>query len=161
VAQPSQKRYDTLVWDALRSFDPSRPVFVESESKKVGNVTVPEALILRMRESECVRVELPDDERVALLMEDYDFFVKDAELFCGRLDALVELRGKAVVDGWQAQVRSGDVVPVVRDLLVKHYDPGYASSIERNFKRFGEAKAVVLADRSPAAMKRAALQLAG
>jgi tRNA 2-selenouridine synthase len=160
VAQPTQKRYDTLVWEALRSFDPARPVFVESESKKVGNVTVPEALILRMRESPCLRVELPDDERVALLMEDYDFFVKDAELFCGRLDALVELRGKAMVDEWQAKVRTGDMVPVVRDLLVKHYDPGYASSIERNFKRYGEAKAIVLADRSPTAMTRAARALA-
>jgi len=119
-----------------------------------------EALILRMRESECVRVELADDERVALLMEDYDFFVKDAELFCGRLDALAELRGKSVIDEWQAKVRAGDVVPVVRDLLVKHYDPGYASSIERNFKRYREAKPLVLADRSAAAMKRAARELA-
>ena len=28
--QPSQKHFDTLIWQALRSFDPSRPVFVES-----------------------------------------------------------------------------------------------------------------------------------
>jgi tRNA 2-selenouridine synthase len=160
VPQPSQKRYDTLVWEALRSLDPSRPVFVESESKKVGNVAVPEALILRMRESECVRVELADDERVALLMEDYDFFVKDTELFCSRLDALAEIRGKSVVEGWQARVRKGDVVPVVRELLVKHYDPGYASSIERNFKRYGEAKVVVLVDRSRKSMARAARELA-
>jgi tRNA 2-selenouridine synthase len=160
VAQPTQKRFDTLVWEALRSFDPARPVFVESESKKVGNVAIPEALIARMRESECLRVELADDERVGLLMEDYDFFVKDPALFCERLDALVELRGKAVVEEWQDKVRSGDVVPVVRELLVKHYDPGYASSISRNFKRYAQAKPIVLADRSPEAMARAARSLA-
>ena len=73
VPQPTQKAFDTQVWDALRKFDPARPVFVESESKKVGNVAVPEALIARMRESECIRLELADDERVALLMEDYAF----------------------------------------------------------------------------------------
>ena len=39
--QPTQKRFDTLVWDKLRGFDPARPVYVESESKKVGNVAVP------------------------------------------------------------------------------------------------------------------------
>ena len=86
--QPTQKRFDTLVWDQLRRFDPARPVFVESESRKVGNLAVPDALIERMRASPCLRLELPDDERVALLLEDYDFFVKDQALFCERLDAL-------------------------------------------------------------------------
>ena len=161
VAQPSQKRYDTAVWDALRQFDPARPVFVESESKKVGNVAVPEALIARMRDSECIKLELADDERVALLMEDYDFFVRDAALFCDRLGALVQLRGRAVVEGWQAQVRAGQFEPVVRDLLVKHYDPGYASSIRRNFRGHDQARTVALPNRSPAAMAQAAGEIAG
>jgi tRNA 2-selenouridine synthase len=150
--QPTQKRFDTLVWDALRRFDPARPVFVESESKKVGNVAVPEALIGRMRASECLDLALPDDERVALLMEDYDFFVKDRALFCDRLDALAELRGKSVVEDWKAKVRAGDIERVVRDLLVKHYDPGYAASIRRNFTRFGGARTIAPRDRSPASM---------
>ncbi|MFC5500007.1 tRNA 2-selenouridine(34) synthase MnmH [Caenimonas terrae] len=150
--QPGQKRFDTLVWDKLRLFDPARPVFIESESKKVGNLAVPQALIEAMRASPCLDLQLPDDERVKLLLEDYAFFVADPELFCERLDALVMLRGKAVVQGWQAQVRAGDVEPVVRELLLQHYDPGYAASIERNFKQYGTAQALVPADRSPAAM---------
>lgn len=161
VPQPSQKGFDTLVWDQLRKFDPARPVFVESESKKVGNVTVAEALIQRMRASECLNVELADDERVKLLLEDYAFFARETDLFCQRLAALTELRGKALVEKWQAQARAGEIEDVFRDLLVKHYDPGYAASIRRNFKRYAEAKPVVLADRSPATMARAAKELAG
>jgi tRNA 2-selenouridine synthase len=150
--QPTQKRFDTLVWDQLRRFDPARPVFVESESRKVGNLAVPDALIERMRESPCLRLELPDDERVALLLEDYDFFVQDQALFCDRLGALAELRGKAVVQGWQAQVAAGEIEDVVRELLLKHYDPGYASSIARNFKGYADARTIAPADRSVAAM---------
>jgi tRNA 2-selenouridine synthase len=159
VPQPSQKRFDTLVWDALRKFDPARAVFVESESKKVGNVAVPEALIERMRASECLNVELADDERVALLMEDYDFFVRDRELFCERLGALTELRGKSVVDDWQAQARAGDIDAVVRELLVKHYDPGYAASTSRNFQGFADAPAITPRDRSAEAMAALAREL--
>ena len=151
-AQPTQKRFDTLVWDKLRLFDPARPVYVESESKKVGNLAVPGALIVAMRSSPCLKLELPDDERVKLLLEDYAFFVSDPELFCERLDALVTLRGRDVVQGWQAQVRAGAVEPVVRELLLKHYDPGYAASIERNFGQYGQAWTVAPADRSPEAM---------
>jgi tRNA 2-selenouridine synthase len=151
-AQPGQKRFETLVWERLRALDPARPVFVESESRKVGNVAVPDALIERMRASPCLRLELPLDERVALLMEDYDFFIHDPKLFCERLDALVELRGKAVVQGWQCKVGAGDVEVVVRELLEKHYDPGYSASIARNFRNYPDAPVISPASRSAVAM---------
>ena len=157
--QPSQKAFDTLVWDRLRRFDAARPVFVESESRKVGNLAVPEPLIERMRASDCLRLELPQDERVALLLEDYAFFVHDPGLFCQRLAALTELRGKAVVEGWQEEVAAGRIEGVVRELLVKHYDPGYAASIGRNFGRYAEAPMIAPADRSAASMAELAARI--
>ncbi len=151
--QPSQKHFDTLVWTTLRGFDTSRPVYVESESRKVGNLSVPEVLMLSMRESPCLSLQLSDDERVALLMEDYDFFVKDPDYFCKRLDALVDRRGRAVVDAWKTQVMAGHCEPVVRELLTLHYDPGYAESTRRNFKQFAQAPVVQPSDRSMPAMR--------
>lgn len=157
--QPTQKRFDTLVWDKLRGFDPALPVYVESESKKVGNVAVPESLIAAMRASECLRLDLADEERVRLLLEDYAFFSTDPGFFCQRLDALVQLRGREQVETWQAQVRAGDIEPVVRELLLKHYDPGYASSTSRNFKGFAQARVVAPRDRTPEAMAALAKEL--
>jgi tRNA 2-selenouridine synthase len=157
--QPGQRRFETLVWECLRTLDPSRPVFVESESRKVGNVAVPDALIERMRASACLRLELPLDERVALLLEDYEFFVRDPKLFCERLAALGELRGKAVVEGWQAKVEGGDVETVVRELLEKHYDPGYSASIARNFRQYAQARPINPADRSGQSMSVLAKEL--
>ncbi|RYF14845.1 MAG: tRNA 2-selenouridine(34) synthase MnmH [Comamonadaceae bacterium] len=157
--QPTQKRFDTLVWEKLRSFDPARPVYVESESKKVGNVAVPESLIAAMRGSPCLRLDLSDDERVQLLLEDYAFFSREPEFFCQRLDALVQLRGREQVQAWQAQVRAGQIEPVVRELLLKHYDPGYASSTRRNFQGFADAQAIAPRDRSPEAMAELAREL--
>jgi len=158
--QPSQKRFDTLIWQALRAFDPARPVFVESESRKVGNLAVPQALIEAMRASPCLDLQLSDDERVALLLEDYDFFVKDPALFGQRLAALTQLRGKAVVEAWQAQVQAGEIEAVVRELLLQHYDPGYAASIERNFSQYASAAVIAPRDRSMAAMAELARTLA-
>ncbi len=139
--QPSQKNYDMRIWETLKNLDPMRPVFVESESKKVGNVSIPECLIAAMRSGQCLRLDLPLQARVALLLEDYDYFVKDAEFFCKRLGVLVPLRGRAVVEGWQDQARSGRMAEVVEDLLHNHYDPSYLGSMVRNFKQYGEAKA--------------------
>ncbi|TNF63829.1 MAG: tRNA 2-selenouridine(34) synthase MnmH [Burkholderiales bacterium] len=161
VAQPSQKRFDTLIWNQLRHFDGARPVFVESESKKVGNLRVPDPLIDAMRSSPCIDLRLPDQERVALLLEDYDFFVKDPDFFCRRLEALTELRGKAVVADWIRRVREGLIADVVMDLLRQHYDPTYAASIERNFRQFGQARVCALPDRSATAFAEAARQVSG
>ncbi|HCY15308.1 MAG: tRNA 2-selenouridine(34) synthase MnmH [Curvibacter sp. GWA2_64_110] len=159
VPQPSQKHFDTRIWDALRRLDPARPVFVESESKKVGNVAVPAALIEAMRAAPCLNLVLPDEQRVALLMEDYDFFVRDREAFCERLDALTQLRGKQVVDGWKTQVRAGEIEPVVRDLLLSHYDPVYLQSMARNFKQYVQAQTISPTDRSLPAMQALAHEL--
>ena len=125
VPQPTQKAYDSLIWAKLKSFDTTRPVYIESESKKVGNVAVPEGLITVMRAASCLQLDLSEDERVQLLLEDYDFFVKDIEFFCDRLGALTQARGKDVVLDWQTRARKGDVASVVRELLVNHYDPVY------------------------------------
>jgi len=157
--QPSQKRFDTLVWEALHTYDPARVVYVESESKKVGNLRVPDALIDAMRASPCLDLQLPLEERVALLMEDYEFFLRDSEFFCERLRALTELRGKAVIDEWVGMVQAGRSDAVVHELLAKHYDPVYAASIRRNFVQYGQALPCPLASRSEAAMAALAREL--
>lgn len=157
--QPSQKAYDSLIWAALKSFDVKKPVYIESESKKVGNVAIPEGLIDAMRAAPCLQIELPEDNRVALLLEDYDFFVKDIEFFCDRLGALTQARGKRVVADWQTRSRSGDVASVVRELLVKHYDPVYMQSMRRNFDLYGEAHTLRPTGHSKQAMETLAAKL--
>lgn len=145
-AQPSQKRFDTLVWDALRRLDPQRTVWVEAESQKVGNVRVPDSLMSAMRASPCLQLELPEDERVALLLEDYPHLTQDVDHFCSRLDALVALRGHATVKRWKALAQAGDFATVVRELLHAHYDPGYEASTRRNFRQFDTAEQAEVPD---------------
>jgi tRNA 2-selenouridine synthase len=157
--QPSQKHFDTLLWDALRNMDPTKPVYVESESRKVGNLAVPESLILAMRASPCYQLELADEERVQLLLEDYDFFVKDPALFSKRLDALVAIRGKQVVEDWQAQIASDHIEDVVRDLLKLHYDPTYFASMKRNFLQIEKAQKLVASNRSQLSLSAIANEL--
>lgn len=154
--QPTQKHFDSLIWDALRKLDPSRPVYVESESKKVGNVAIPTSLVEQMRNSPCLDLSLPITERVALLLEDYDFFVTDPTHFCERLEALTEIRGKATVSAWKELVVNGGVETVVHDLLTQHYDPVYLQSMARNFSQYAHARALEPRDRSVGAMQELA-----
>ena len=157
--QPTQKAFETRIWDRLRRCDPTRPVFVEAESKKVGNLTVPASLIEAMRSSACVRLELPLAARVQLLMEDYDYFVRDAAFFGERLDRLADLKGRALVDDWKQRAQAGHTAEVVAELLERHYDPGYQSSTSRNFSQYAQAEPLVLQGPGATDMAQAAARL--
>ncbi len=159
LAQPSQKRFETRLWDKLCHFDPAVPVFVESESKKVGNLAVPDTLMQAMRASPCLNLQLSDQERVALLLEDYDYLTQNVAYFCDRLEKLVELKGFELVKRWQALAQQGDFASVVNELLTRHYDPAYHQSMQRNFVQFGQADQLLPADRSAHAMAELASQL--
>ncbi|MCF8159813.1 MAG: tRNA 2-selenouridine(34) synthase MnmH [Polaromonas sp.] len=159
LAQPTQKHFETLLWDRLRHFDPAVPVFVESESKKVGNLSVPAAMMEAMRASPCLNLQLSDEERVALLLEDYDHLTRNVAYFCERLEKLTELKGHEVVKRWQSMAREGDFATVVMELLSQHYDPAYLQSMQRNFGQFAQADQLTPTDRSAKAMAALASQL--
>ena len=156
--QPSQKHFDSRLWDVLRRLDATRPVFVESESKKIGDLRVPEALIVRMRASPCVWLELGLERRVDLLIDDYAFFVADTKAFSSRLDALRTLRGNATIDAWQDAAAAGDTRRVVRELLTTHYDPVYLQSMQRNFAGVAAPRLTIAWDGSDGGLGVAARQ---
>jgi tRNA 2-selenouridine synthase len=158
--QPTQKRFDNLVWQKLRDFDPARRVFVESESARIGRLTVPVALLDHMRtQGQVLQVQMSDEARLALLLEDYAFFAADAEAFCQLLQGLVDLRGRATVQHWQALARDGRWADVFSELMTTHYDPLYTRSLQRSYAGLARAPTVDLGDGSPAALASAAQRL--
>jgi len=159
-AQPTQKRFDTLLWQALKGFDPQRPVFIESESRKVGALRVPEALMDHMRgHGECVRVQMPDAARLDLLQQEYAFFADDVEGFCKLLESLLPLRGRETVSAWQAQARAGRWREVFAQLMQQHYDPLYERSLKRSFRQLDAGATIELRDGEPESLRKAAEQI--
>ena len=158
--QPSQKAFETRLWQALRGFDPARAVWVEGESRTIGRLRIPEALLQRLRESPCLQLQMPRAARVDFLLRDYAHFVDDLDSFCDRLAALRELRGAAVVEGWQAAARAGRIAEVVEELLAVHYDPIYERSMQRHFAGLAATPPLELPDAEPATLAAAAAALA-
>ncbi len=157
--QPSQKMFETRLWDTLRRFDPARVVFVESESKKVGNLRVPETLMSCMRASACVRVDIATEDRVRLLIEDYPHLASDTAQLMSQLQHLAPLHGHDKIAHWGRLAASGDIPALVAALLNEHYDPAYLKSIDRNFSAYRDALVIDLPDISSAAFAAAADRL--
>lgn len=131
--QPTQKSFESAIWSALSRFDPAHPVFVESESKKIGALRVPDALIAAMRASPCIRLEVPLAERVRLLTEDYAHFLTAPETINRQLGYLTSLRGHETIAAWHALVEQHAWPELVAALLDQHYDPTYLRSLSNNY----------------------------
>ena len=143
--QPSQKAFESALCDALARLDPARPVYVESESKRIGTLQVPDRLLDAMRDARCVRVVAPRALRIQLLKQEYGHFLADADVLGSRLDHLAQLHGRKTIARWREAAGTGDFDTVVGELLDLHYDPLYQRSIERNFPRHVDAQVVEVA----------------
>jgi tRNA 2-selenouridine synthase len=152
--------FETRVWHGLRQLDPHRPVFVEAESKKIGQLQVPDALLETMRAAECIRVEAPVAARVQFLIDEYRHFLADPAALKGQLDCLVALHGREVVARWKAAADRGDWATLVADLLENHYDPAYRRSTHKNYARLAAAPVLRPRDLLPPAIAALATELA-
>jgi tRNA 2-selenouridine synthase len=159
--QPSQKWFESQLLARLQALDRTQAVYVEGESKKIGEVQVPEALMARMRASPCVLLESALQTRVTLLLDEYRHYVQDRGALEAQLDCLVALHGRERIAQWKALAGAGDWRRFVERLLVEHYDPAYRRSSPANYVQLGDAPRVPIGGAEPAAFDAAARGLLG
>lgn len=159
--QPSQKWFESQLLAQLQALDAERAVYVEGESKKIGEVQVPEALMARMRASPCLALETPLAVRVELLLQEYQHFTLDRGALEAQLDRLAALHGRERIAQWKSLAAAGEWREFVGRLLVEHYDPAYARSSTRNFVQLAHAPRVRIAGASDAAFDAAVLAFLG
>lgn len=143
-AQPTQRMFESLLWDALRNCDTAQPLFIEAESRKIGTLRVPDALLGCMRKSRCVRIDSPLPERVRFLIEEYRHFLTYPAWLKAQLSRLTALHSTQTVQRWVRQIDSGEWESLVADLLVTHYDPAYLRSMKNNYAGLASAPLVHL-----------------
>jgi tRNA 2-selenouridine synthase len=158
-AQPSQKMFESRLFAVLQGLTFAEPVYVEAESRKIGRLQVPDALLETMRASPCLRIEATDAARVAFLIGDYDYFLADPATLKEKLDCLRELQSGETLARWKALVDAREWPALVGELLEKHYDPLYRRSQGKNYVHFPEAPRFATDDLSPAGLEKLAREI--
>jgi tRNA 2-selenouridine synthase len=157
--QPGQKYFESYVLDQLENFDKTRVVFIEAESKKIGRIQVPDVLLDKFRQSECVRIEASTDARVEFLIRDYDYLINNPNQLIQKLSFLKELHGHEVLDRWTHWINNHAWQDLIRDLLVRHYDRLYERSQGKNFSQYLDAPKIEVDDLSPASIHLIATEI--
>jgi len=123
--QPSQKMFESRLAQALAGLDLDRPVFVEAESSKIGDIILPPSLWKAMIAAPRFEVKAPLEARAAHLVRSYPDMTADAGKLESVLTKLVRYHGHERVDAWRALAAAGDHAGMAAALVTEHYDPKY------------------------------------
>ena len=139
IEQPSQRQFETRIATILQRVDPTRPLYVEAESRKIGRLAVPTPLLSRLRESPCIAIAATSESRIAYLLRDYAYLGDDSEELAGNIALLQGLQSNETLARWQGWARNRELATLFAELLTLHYDPLYARSQQHNLTGLASA----------------------
>lgn len=151
--QPSQRYFETCLAHQLQQFAPLRPIYIEAESKRIGSIALPQALFQKMHKSPCLQLEVPLDERIRFLCEDYHFYIENPQLLIDKIARLAPYHPKAEMQNWYQLINQGAFPELVQQLLEKHYDPLYWRSMHNHYPQLNGSPKLQLQSLSVPALK--------
>lgn len=157
--QPTQKAFETGLYDRIRRFDPARTVYVEAESRKIGRVQVPDPLLDAMRAAPCIRIEAERDARLEFLVRDYAYLHDDIPCLRSNIERLRRLQSNETLARWHELAEKRDMPTLFGELIDLHYDPLYRRSQGGNFISLDEAPRFACTDLSPNGIDRLAREI--
>ena len=129
--QPSQRYFETLLHDKIFEFDSNFPIYLESESSKIGNLHIPNKIWEKFSDSERILLEVPLNERVKFLLNEYDHLTKQKDLLKPFLKGMVGRYSNKIINYWEELILNNDWEKFVGEILENHYDPKYKFSENR------------------------------
>jgi tRNA 2-selenouridine synthase len=69
--QPTTEQFENNLFSVLQSLEPNLPIWVEDESRLIGNLTIPDAFFTKIREMPVYFLDVPLEERTKHLVSTY------------------------------------------------------------------------------------------
>ena len=132
--QPSQKKFESLLCAQLKLIDISKPIFIESESRKIGKIYIPDAILKNMRSSFSFVINVNINQRINFLIQEYQEFIQNPDKFTQIVSRLTPYTTKYQLDLWLQLHQKKDFKQLVVSLLTNFYDIGYSKSLDKNYK---------------------------
>ena len=121
--QPTQKAFENTLVEQLMAIDASEAIFIEGESKRMGTITIPTALHVKMQKGIRIEITAPIEKRVEQILKDYETI--DAHFFNSAMERISPYIKKSAKDDAIAAFQEGNIERVAMILLLEYYDKVY------------------------------------
>ncbi|WP_432204468.1 tRNA 2-selenouridine(34) synthase MnmH [Cetobacterium somerae] len=125
--EQSQKKFDSLIFDYFYKNKPEY-VIAESESKRIGNVYVPEDIFQSLKNGVHLSLDTTIKHRVDIIREDYAGATIEELQNC--LDKVSRYIGNGKYKEYTNMLKENKIDELSEVLMVDYYDPLYQKSIE-------------------------------
>ncbi|MCJ7691772.1 MAG: tRNA 2-selenouridine(34) synthase MnmH [Clostridiaceae bacterium] len=126
----SQKQFESNIFHMLQKGKGSY-VFLEAESKRIGNATIPDFIFQKMKTGIHIFVEADIVFRVDLIVNEYTKFGNCNEEIIECLKRLEKHIGAKNIDRYSELVSKSEYYEVVSELMIKYYDPMYTHGSDK------------------------------
>lgn len=125
-AQPSSEHFANILYDELLKLDENRIIWCEGESMSIGHVFMPQEMYNLIQKSPFVYYEIPLEDRIDHIMEDYGTCPKEGLIAC--FEKIKKRLGYDRAQMAIEAVENGDIRSAT-EIAITYYDKGYANSI--------------------------------
>ena len=126
----SQKMFENMLFYELERVNGFSHLFLEGESRKIGNVIIPDSIFSLMKTCNIIKVHSDVEVRAQRIVDEYFDTEKKIEQIRDvlNLQVLSSRLGPKNIDFMKSCLDSGDYLELVIVLLEKYYDPMYKHS---------------------------------
>jgi len=124
--QPTNEQFENDIFAAWGNIDPSMLVWIEDESRMIGNVSIPDPLFEQMSRTVMIKVETGREQRIRRLVDEYSK-VEKQDLQNAVLKISEKLGGTNTKTALAA-IDAGDF-ETVAGLALSYYDKTYNHSV--------------------------------
>lgn len=126
----NQKTFESLLLQDLQRTEQAERIWLEAESKRVGKAVLPEFLVQAKENGKHFRVELPMEERVKNILEDYR--PEEHREECLKAFEVIQRRiHTPVAQEIEAHLLAARYAEAVELLLLHYYDPRYEHAAQQ------------------------------
>jgi tRNA 2-selenouridine synthase len=126
--QPTNEQFENDIFGAWGNIDPSKLVWIEDESRMIGNVSIPDPLFEQMSRAVMIEVKTSREQRIRRLVDEYSK-VEKQNLQNAVLKISEKLGGTNTKTALTA-INAGDF-ETVTGLVLSYYDKTYNHSVLR------------------------------
>jgi len=127
-SQPSNEQFENELAMKLSCLDPEKPIWIEDESRMIGNCMIPRPIFERMQAAPITLLEASLDERIQRIVMMYG--QEDARGLIAAVQKIQKKLGLQRANLVISLIQEGDLYNAVSHLL-EYYDKAYAFSMSR------------------------------
>jgi tRNA 2-selenouridine synthase len=135
LIQPSQKFFESLIFNKIQNLNLKDKIYIEAESSKIGNIHIPKSIWKKMIKSPRIEISANVELRAKFLVSDYDYMCNDPTLINPIIKGLKNRLSKKLFDEWTNLIDRKKWFDLTKSFLENHYDPSYSSNTIKNDRK--------------------------